>query len=510
MNRQGPVLFEAPLAHEHASHCNCRECRNNYAQAFAPGWAEREWEAAVGPNPPLPQKQPLAVPPGNPVPFAVPPPVGSYWPIKTTSKEGRLVSYTASDGSIEGRPGRMFLGNREGRGDKAGVPRWHVGVDLFANIGDVVVACEDGTIVEFAPFYPAKSGQMTYRLLIEHSTAVVNYGEVTKDSLTRNQLRVGMRVRAGQPVAFVSDTSMLHFETYIIGTTRNYRWWKNGERPRQLLNPTKYLLFLQQYGLPQQTSVSTPAPRRQVSTSIQAAGKSSQGPFGVLSFAAKGHPRFTYTFTPEDAEWTARFLLGEAGGKNNPDNQAVLWAMFNRYALFTNTKYHTFHSFLRNYSTPLQPVLHNWRAAQRHIQNPKFVRTGGTYDPPAPPGIPRGQLQRFISLQQTPWEKLPLEARTLAERALRGEIPNPGIGIASEFANTAVYFRQAKGRGPTYEEWRQYTEELGRKKKWTWVGDVPHLQQMKVNAFFIDNRVKHLNANVIRVKQQYSILKQYV
>lgn len=50
MNRQGPVLFEAPLAHEHASHCNCRECRNNFAQAFAPGWAEREWEATATNN----------------------------------------------------------------------------------------------------------------------------------------------------------------------------------------------------------------------------------------------------------------------------------------------------------------------------------------------------------------------------------------------------------------------------------------------------------------------------
>src|SRR5215469_9321641 len=50
MNRQGPVLFEAPLAHEHASHCNCRECRSNFAQAFAPGWVESEWEAEFLPK----------------------------------------------------------------------------------------------------------------------------------------------------------------------------------------------------------------------------------------------------------------------------------------------------------------------------------------------------------------------------------------------------------------------------------------------------------------------------
>ena len=50
MNIQSPGLFEAPLAHEHAVHCNCRGCRNNFAQAFAPVGAEREWEATATNN----------------------------------------------------------------------------------------------------------------------------------------------------------------------------------------------------------------------------------------------------------------------------------------------------------------------------------------------------------------------------------------------------------------------------------------------------------------------------
>jgi hypothetical protein len=66
-----------------------------------------------------------------------------------------------------------------------------------------------------------------------------------------------MKVRAGQPIAFVGSTGMLHFETYIKGTRTSHKWLKNAKRPpQQLLNPTKYLLFLQQYGLPQQASVS--------------------------------------------------------------------------------------------------------------------------------------------------------------------------------------------------------------------------------------------------------------
>jgi hypothetical protein len=65
MNIQSPLLFEAPLAHEvgvHTGYCNCRECRSNSAREFERGWAEREWEAVVGPNPrvntPLPRSGP--------------------------------------------------------------------------------------------------------------------------------------------------------------------------------------------------------------------------------------------------------------------------------------------------------------------------------------------------------------------------------------------------------------------------------------------------------------------
>jgi peptidoglycan hydrolase-like protein with peptidoglycan-binding domain len=211
--------------------------------------------------PPIPViKQPLPVPPGDPVPFAPPPPIGSYWPVRTRHKYRRLVSYKAVDGTIVGK-GRMFLANREGKRDNKVVPRWHVGVDLFANVGDVVVACGDGKIVGFAFFYPAKSGQRTYQLLIEHSGVVVNYGEVTGDSLDKNGLRIGMPVKAGQPIGFVSDTSMLHFETYVKGATHSYRWFKDARKPPpQLLNPTKYLLFLREHGLVGESAGRQPVP----------------------------------------------------------------------------------------------------------------------------------------------------------------------------------------------------------------------------------------------------------
>ncbi|MFN8490555.1 MAG: M23 family metallopeptidase [Caldilineaceae bacterium] len=203
--------------------------------------------------------RPLPVPVGNPVPFAPPPPLGSYWPVRTARKDARVVSYMyQAPSGIVGQAGRMFLAGRKGKRNGQEALRWHAGIDLFANRKDVVVACEDGTIIDFSFFYAAKSGQRTYKLLIQHdgSGVVVNYGEVTGDSLSKNGLHVGMRVAAGQPIGFVSDTAMLHFETYIKGTTASHQWWKDEKTaPRQLLNPTRYLLFLREHGLPSTQAV---------------------------------------------------------------------------------------------------------------------------------------------------------------------------------------------------------------------------------------------------------------
>jgi N-acetylmuramoyl-L-alanine amidase-like protein len=222
-----------------------------------------------------------------------------------------------------------------------------------------------------------------------------------------------------------------------------------------------------------------------------------QGPFGTLRLATS-RGTFSYRFTPEDVLWTARFIVGEAGGKNTIENRAVIWAMFNRFAFFTHRVYPTFNAFLRRYSTPLQPVLQSSGAAKRHMNDLNFIRTGGYY-----PGtnIPRGQLARYLQLQRTAWSQLPKSARTLAENALKGLVPNPGIGNASEFDDTAVYFRDRYGRRPTQAEWLRFTQTYPKlaRKNLTWVGPVPGLTQYRINSFFIDNRVKNLPPNAVRV-----------
>jgi hypothetical protein len=221
-----------------------------------------------------------------------------------------------------------------------------------------------------------------------------------------------------------------------------------------------------------------------------------QGPFATLTAMIIGRPPFQYVFTPEDALWTARFITGEAGGKDNPDNRAVIWAMFNRYALFTYKHYSTFHQFIRAYSTPLQPVLKSWGAAKRHMHKPQFFQTGGYYDPPHN-DIPKGQLRQFLKLQATPWSQLSEGARSLSERALKGQVPNP-IGLATEFDSTYVYFHDNYDRYPTEDEWRQYTKAYASKKGLVWIGPIPSLNQMK-NAYFIRRRVVGLPTSAVHI-----------
>ncbi|WP_457143988.1 D-alanyl-D-alanine carboxypeptidase family protein [Mycobacterium sp. URHB0021] len=231
-----------------------------------------------------------------------------------------------------------------------------------------------------------------------------------------------------------------------------------------------------------------------------AAGESEAGvtevPLGGLAVRTPART-WSYRFTPEDLVWTAKLLVHEAGGQDNVDNTAVLWAMFNRYALFTYDDYPTFSSFIRAYSTTLQPVLRNPQAAARHMHRPpsEFVRTGGSYPDT---DIPRGQLRRHLDIQKAPWSAVKRSARQLATRALTGQLPNPGIGLATQFASTRIYFHQKQGRNPTVEEWRRYTADFAKTKDWKWIGDVVGLNQLK-NAFFVQRPAAGLPVDAVRV-----------
>ena len=89
---------------------------------------------------------------------------------------------------------------------------------------------------------------------------------------------------------------------------------------------------------------------------------SETAPLGTLSVRTP-QLAWSYAFTPEDLEWTAKLIVWEAGGRDDADNAAVLWAIFTRYGLVRRRTYRTFTGFIRAHSTTLQPVLLNPHAA---------------------------------------------------------------------------------------------------------------------------------------------------
>jgi hypothetical protein len=241
-----------------------------------------------------------------------------------------------------------------------------------------------------------------------------------------------------------------------------------------------------------------PAPTpSQPSTPPRPVAPGPAGELGTLVVDAAGLRPFSYRFTPEDALWTAKLVQLEAGGDDDANSAAVLWAMLNRYALFTHRRFPTFTKFIRAYSTTLQPVLVNPQAAARHMNSANFVRTGGYYSGTT---IPRGQTRRHLDTQAVPWEALKASARALTLRGLSGALPNPGIGNASEFASTRILWMQRNRTRaePTAEQWRDYTKAFAARKGTVWIGEVAGLNQRR-NAFFLQRSATGFPPNAVRV-----------
>lgn len=181
----------------------------------------------IGPEEPLQE---------NGIEFAEPSPSALFWPVRTRDRCGREVAYKGRSERTFGAPGRRFLATRSNG-------RYHVGIDLWGQAGDFIVACEDGEIVNHYYFY-----NYVHALIVQcNSGLVINYGEVKADSWKEFGLDIGSRVKGGQPIALVGqmvNDSMCHFETYREGSRQNYRYYMGKQPPSALLNPTKYLLHL--------------------------------------------------------------------------------------------------------------------------------------------------------------------------------------------------------------------------------------------------------------------------
>lgn len=174
------------------------------------------------------------------IPFAAGSP-NIIWPLISKHRRKYDISYRTARGDLVANGARRFMAKR---GEK-----YHVGVDLYANEGDTVVAMENGTIVNIYYFY-----NDSYAIIVQcDSGLVINYGEVKKNSWNEFGLKKGSKIKKGQPFAKIGIMSggshMLHFETYMPPTDRNQRFFGGDAGP--ITNPTYYLLrarYLQEGG----------------------------------------------------------------------------------------------------------------------------------------------------------------------------------------------------------------------------------------------------------------------
>ena len=172
-------------------------------------------------------------------------PLRPVWPIDLESTNPRKleVPYKDTAGKWHGNMSRAFKASRAGR--------WHVGMDLYANVGDEVLAPEDGQVVA-TQFFTAGTHGLMFKT---DSGAHILFGEIERGSWDDYGAAAGQRIKRGQPLARVGiqdsdpDTPgiqggahMLHLEMYTCCPTQNIRWYKNKSRDPLILDPTDYLL----------------------------------------------------------------------------------------------------------------------------------------------------------------------------------------------------------------------------------------------------------------------------
>lgn len=187
-------------------------------------------------------KYPQPRPKAHGIPFAL----GDYaplWPIKSSKNDRWLeVAYEDHSGEMHGNASRRFLATRPSKGPPT---RYHTGVDLYANPGDIVVAPESGVVVGTQRFLPSIPGEDAL-LIRGYQGVTVLLGEMEAGSWKEFGVKDGVAVKKGQPVGRIglnqAGGHMLHIETYSCCPTKNESWYIGKPRPDHVLDPSDYLL----------------------------------------------------------------------------------------------------------------------------------------------------------------------------------------------------------------------------------------------------------------------------
>jgi murein DD-endopeptidase MepM/ murein hydrolase activator NlpD len=187
----------------------------------------------------------------TPVPYAAIPGTAPRWPVRVNRQRDVRVSYQDVRGKWHGRWGRHFGAARKKKDGTGG--RYHAGIDLQGDVGDVVVASEAGTVEAILPFTRG-----TYAIYVRSPDGtLINYGEVERGSWRRFGIESGSSVNEGDSLAIVGAQSgggahMLHLEIYGAGATLQQirqgrmQWPLDADPPPALLDPTRYLLAAQE------------------------------------------------------------------------------------------------------------------------------------------------------------------------------------------------------------------------------------------------------------------------
>jgi len=136
----------------------------------------------------------------------------------------------------------------------------HRGVDLYAPVGTVVTAVEDGIIQMVRPWTGKVADcdwwENTWAVLVKGSSGLVVYGEIQpipeiEDYFKMHETAV-MPISKGEPLGIVlkvlkkdkgRPTSMLHLELRKPGYFKNIdKSWEDGKIPEGILDPTPFLL----------------------------------------------------------------------------------------------------------------------------------------------------------------------------------------------------------------------------------------------------------------------------